>query len=79
MNPFDPVHQVLRKGSHPRFHLLQLMDFIARREAMAHRLQIDAFPIVRTSNREGLIDPSVKGVPLELAHPRHELDGTGHE
>ena len=39
------------------------MDFIARREAMAHRLQIDAIPIVRTSNHEGLIDPSPKGIP----------------
>ena len=34
---------------------------------------------MRTSNREGLIDPDAKGIPLELAHPSHDLDGTGHE
>ena len=29
---------------------------------MAHHLQIDAVPIMRTSNHDGLIDPSVKGI-----------------
>ena len=46
---------------------------------MAHRLQINAVPIVRTSNHEGLIDPGAKGIPLKLAHLRRDLDGTGHE
>ena len=31
------------------------------------------------SNHEGLIDPDTKGIPLELAHQCHDLDGTGHE
>ena len=55
------------------------MDFIARREAMAHCLQIDAIPIMRMSNHEGLIGPGAKGIPLELAHPSRDLDGMGHE
>ena len=46
---------------------------------MAHRLQIDVVPIMRTSNREGLIDPSAKGIPLELPHPSHDLDDMSHE
>ena len=55
------------------------MDFIAGRVAVAHRLQIDAVPIMRMSNHEGLIDPSAKGIPLKLAHSGHDLDGTSHE
>jgi len=31
------------------------------------------------SNREGLIDPGAKGIRLELAHPRCDLDGTDRE
>ena len=31
------------------------------------------------SNCKGLIDPSVKGISLELAHLSHDLDGTGRE
>jgi len=31
------------------------------------------------SNHEGLIDPSTKGIPIELAHPSRDLDGAGHE
>ena len=46
---------------------------------VAHRLSIDVVPIMRTSNREGLIDPGVKGIPLELEHPGHDLDGMSHE
>ena len=46
---------------------------------MAHRLQIDDVPIMRMSNREGLIDPGAKGIPLELAHSGHDLDGLSHE
>ena len=34
---------------------------------------------MRTSNHEGLIDPGTKGIPLKLAHPSHDLDGTGRE
>ena len=34
---------------------------------------------MRMSNNEGPIDPGVKGIPLELAHPSRDLDGTGHE
>ena len=34
---------------------------------------------MRMSNREGLIDPSVKGTPLELAHLCHDLNGTSRE
>ena len=26
-----------------------------------------------------MIHPSAKGIPLELAHPSHDLDGMGHE
>ena len=46
---------------------------------MAHRLQIDVVPIVRMSNHEGLIDPGMKDIPLELAHPRRDLDGMGRK
>ena len=46
---------------------------------MAHHLQIDVVPIVRMSNREGLIDLGAKGVPLELAYLRHDLDIMGRE
>ena len=31
------------------------------------------------SNREGLINPSAKGIPLKLVHPHRDLDGTGRE
>ena len=31
------------------------------------------------SNHEGLIDPGMKGIPLELAHPSHDLDDTSCE
>ena len=31
------------------------------------------------SNREGLIDPSAKGIPLELAYPSQDLDGTSRK
>ena len=55
------------------------MDFITGHVAVAHRLQIDAVPIMRTSNREGLIDLGAKGIPLELAYPSRDLDGMGHE
>ena len=55
------------------------MGFIARREAVTHRLQVDAFPIMRTSNHEGLINLSAKGVPLELAHLGRDLNGTSRE
>ena len=46
---------------------------------MAHRLQIDAVPIMSTSNHEGLIDSDMKGIPLEQAHLGHDLDGTSRE
>ena len=46
---------------------------------MANRLQVDVVPIMRTSNRKGLIHPSAKGIPLELAHLSRDLDGTSHE
>ena len=65
----------MRKGSHRRLHLLQLVDFITGRVAVVHRLQIDVVPIMRTSNREGLINPRAKGIPLELAHLSRDLDG----
>ena len=31
------------------------------------------------SNHKGPIDPSAKGIPLELAHPSHDLNGTSHK
>jgi len=31
------------------------------------------------SNREGLIDPGAKGIPLELAHLGRDLNGTSRE
>ena len=34
---------------------------------------------MRMSNHKGLIDPDVKGIPLELAHPSLDLDGMSHE
>ena len=34
---------------------------------------------MRTSNCEGLVDPGVKRIPLELAHPSCDLNGTGRE
>ena len=43
------------------------------------RLQVDAVPIMRTSNHEGLIHPSAKGIPLELAHLSCDLNSMGHE
>ena len=55
------------------------MGFVARREAEAHHLLVDDVPVMRMSNREGLVDPGMKGVPLELAHPRRDLDGMGRE
>ena len=55
------------------------MGFVARREAEAHRLQVDAVPIMRMSNHEGLMDAGMKGIPLELAHPCYDLDDMGHE
>ena len=55
------------------------MDFITGFVVVAHRLQIDAVPIMRMSNREGLIDLSTKGSPLELAHPSHDLDSMSRE
>ena len=55
------------------------MDFITERVAVAHRLQINVVPIMRMSNREGLIDPGAEGIPLKLAHPSHDLDGTSYE
>ena len=55
------------------------MDFILEHIAMAHRLQIDVVPIMRMSNREGLIDPIAKGIPLELAQLGHDLDGMSRE
>ena len=55
------------------------MDFITGRVALTHRLQIDDVPIMRMSNHKGLIDPDVKGIPLELAHPSRDLNSMGHE
>ena len=34
---------------------------------------------MRTSNHEGLIDPGVKGIPLELAHLSRDPNGTSRE
>ena len=34
---------------------------------------------MRMSNCEGLIDPSTRGIPLKLAHPSHDLNGTSHK
>ena len=34
---------------------------------------------MRMSNRKGLVDPSAKRIPLELAHPSCDLNSTGHE
>ena len=34
---------------------------------------------MRTGNSEGLGDPSVKGVLLKLAHPRHDTSGMSHK
>ena len=34
---------------------------------------------MRTTNHEGLIDPGMKGIPLELMHLSRDLDGTGRE
>ena len=46
---------------------------------MAHRIQVDATNVMRMSNHEGLINPGMKGILLELAHPSRDLDGTGGE
>ena len=46
---------------------------------MAHRLQIDDVPIMRTSNHEGLIELGTKGIPLELEHPSRDHDGKSHK
>ena len=46
---------------------------------MAHHIQINVVPIMRMSNRKGLIDLNTKGTPFKLAHPSHDLDGTSHE
>ena len=55
------------------------MDFITGRVVVAHHLQIDVVPIMRMSNSEGLIDPDAKVIPLELAHPSHDLDDMSRE
>ena len=34
---------------------------------------------MRMSNHEGLIDPGVKGIPLELAHLSRDPNGTSRE
>ena len=34
---------------------------------------------MRMSNHKGLIDPGAKGIPLELAHPSRDLNGTSRE
>ena len=34
---------------------------------------------MRMSNHEGLIDLGMKGTPLELVHPSHDLDDMSHE
>ena len=34
---------------------------------------------MRTSNHKGLVDPDVKRIPLELAHPSYDLDGMSRE
>ena len=46
---------------------------------MAHRHQINVVPIMRTSNHKGLINTGTKGIPLKLAHPSCDPDGTGRE
>ena len=55
------------------------MGFIARCEAMAHRLQVDAVPTMRMSNHDGLIHLGVESIPLELAHLSRDLDSKGHK
>ena len=55
------------------------MGFVARSEAEAHRLQVDDVHVMRMSNYKGLVDLGTKGVPFELAHPHHDLDGIGRE
>ena len=51
---FQPIHQVLRNGSHRLLNLIQLGVFIARREALAYYLQVDLPIIMRMGNSEGL-------------------------
>ena len=34
---------------------------------------------MRTSNHEGLVDPSAKRIPLEPAHLNYDLNGTSRE
>jgi hypothetical protein len=55
------------------------MGLIARRKVVAHRLEVNVVPIMRMSNREGLIHPGTKGISLKLADPRYDLNDMGHE
>ena len=75
----NSAHQVLRKRSHCHFYLIQLGGFVARHEAKAHCLQVDAFIVMQAGDGEGLGDPRAKSFPLELAHPRHDIYGTGRK
>ena len=46
---------------------------------MAHRIEIDVVIIMRASDGEGLGDPYAKSFLLQLAHPRRDICGMGHE
>ena len=76
---FQPIRQVPSKGSHRLLHLVQLSIFIDRREALARYLQVDLPIIMGMGDSEGLDDPGVKGILLELAHPRHDTRGMSRE
>ena len=55
------------------------MGFVARSEAEAHCLQVNAVRVMRVSNCKGLVDPGVKGVHFKLPHPCRDIDGMGYE
>ena len=76
---FNFAHQGFCKRSHSRFYFIQLRGFIARCKTETHRLQVDAFIVMRAGDGKGLGDPSVKGILLKLAHPRHNICGTGRK
>ena len=66
------LHKLLRGmltlwwyGQDHRLYLIQLMGFVARSEAEAHRLQVNAVHVMRAGNCKGLVDPSMKGVPFK--------------
>ena len=73
---FNFFSQVPRNRSHRLLYFVQLGGFVAKREAKAHRLQVDTLSVVGASDGEGLGNPRTKSFSLELVHLRHNIYGS---